>query len=616
MDCSVPVKKPRPDGSVEMKVEADYFFEVAWEVCNKVGGIYTVIRSKVGPMLEYYGKNYFAVGPFFPKKTLGEFEEQVPPPELKNVFGRLEKEGIKCYFGRWLVNGDPNVVLIDFTGFAYKDNDIKKEFWDNFQVDSLGTEYHDFDEPVVWAYTVGRFIEEFRNEVKDKLIVAQFHEWMAGGGLLYLKQNDVPVATVFTTHATMLGRALSGSDMDIYAMWDKIDPIKEAYRCRIQAKHLMETKCANNADAFTTVSEPMGIEAEHLLGRKPDTILPNGLDLSKFPTFEEASIKHSLFREHMREFLLYYFFPYYSFDLDHTLFYFLCSRYEFHGKGMDTFIQALAQVNEKMKAEKTDRTIVTFFWVPANVKGIKQELLENKAYFDDIKDGIDDQENEIMNKLISLLVSKKEINAKNLFSEDFIFANKKKVLKFMRTGTPPLATHDFYDELGDPILKSLRENGLLNREEDRVKVIFYPIYLTGADGLLDLTYYECIQGSHLGVFPSYYEPWGYTPLEAAVLGVPAVTTDLAGFGRYLLRNAPETEHPGIFILPRMNKNAEEENAELAKILYEYAMLPKEGRTRNKVEAKRKTNLVDWRILVKNYIYAHNLAVQKKVCQGK
>ena len=595
----------------EIKPRADFVFEVSWEVCNKVGGIYTVITSKVGPMMDCYGSRYFTVGPFFPQKLVGVFEEKVPPEELKNVFGRLEKEGIKCYFGKWLIEGEPNTILIDFSSFSVRTNDIKKELWEKFQIDSLGTQFYDFDEPTVWSYACGRLIEEFRNEKKDKIIVGQFHEWLAGGGLLYLKERKIPVATVFTTHATILGRSICGTGANIYEVWDNIDPDAKAKEFGIQAKHLMEKECAANADCFTTVSETTGNEAEHLLKKKPDMILPNGLDMSKFPTFEEASIKHKLHRERIKEFLLYYFFPYQSFNLDETLFYFLCSRYEFHGKGIDIFIESLGKLNEKMKAENSQRTVIAFIWVPGNVRGIKQEILENKTFFQDIKDDVEDISGEIKNRIISLIVSKSEVNEKTLFDEDFLLRSKTKVLRLTKKGSPYLTTHDIYDEQNDAILKAFISAGLLNQSIDRVKVVYYPIYLSGADSLLDLSYYEAIQGCHLGVFPSYYEPWGYTPLEAAALGVPAVTTDLTGFGRYIREKGQRSKYQGIYILNRMGKTKDEEVSDLTKILYDYSRFSKAERTRNKIEAKRLSLLADWQKLVKFYIEAHNLAVKKR-----
>jgi len=595
---------------IKMEKQADYLFEVSWEICNKVGGIYTVVKSKAAEIMKCYKENYFAIGPFFPEKVAGEFQEKVPSDKLKQVFEKLTKEGIKCHYGSWLIKGEPNTILVDFSRFASKKDEIKTSLWQNFKIDSLNTQYFDFDEPIIWSYAVGKLIEEIKNSFQDKKIVAQFHEWLAGAGLLYLKQNNIKVATVFTTHATILGRTMSFANENLYELFDKINPEEKAYEYGIQAKYLTEKQSASNADVFTTVSEITAIEAEHLLGKKPDILLPNGLDLKKFPTFEEASIKHRLYRERIREFLLYYFFPYYSFDLDNTLLYFLCGRYEFRAKGIDIFIKALAKLNEKLKKEKSKKTIVAFFWVPGNIRSIKTQLLESRAFFEDIKDGIDDNINQIKNKIIYSIASKKKIIEKNIFDEDFMHENKKKVLKLMKKGDPTLSTHDLHDKQNDPIIKAFNEAGLLNKKEDRVKVVFYPIYLTGADSLLDLSYYECMQGSHLGVFPSYYEPWGYTPLEAAALGVSSVTTDLAGFGRYINEKSVQSKNPGIFVLKRLGKKDGEVVKELTNSFYYFSNLSKQDRIKNKMEAQRLSSLANWDVLIKNYIEAHNLAVKR------
>ncbi|MDD5086772.1 MAG: hypothetical protein PHV16_03375 [Candidatus Nanoarchaeia archaeon] len=323
-----------------MEKHADYLFEVSWETCNKVGGIYTVVKSKASYMMDYYKENYFCVGPYFPDKVAGEFQEKVPPENIKNVFEKLKKEGISCHYGVWLIKGEPKTILVDFSDFTYKNNEIKTSLWQDFNIDSLNTQYYDYDEPVIWSYAVGLMINELSKQLNKK-IVAQFHEWMSGPGILCLKQNNSNVSTVFTTHATILGRTMSFANEDLYSLLDKIDPEKKAREYNIQAKYLTEKQSALNSDVFTTVSEITAIEAKHLLGRNPDIILPNGLNIKKFPTFEEASIKHQLFREKIREFIMFYFFPYYSFDLENTLFYFLCGRYEFRAKGIDVFIKSL-----------------------------------------------------------------------------------------------------------------------------------------------------------------------------------------------------------------------------------------------------------------------------------
>jgi len=594
-----------------VKAKPDYCFEVSWEVCNKVGGIYTVVKSKVGYMMGQYNEGYIAVGPYFQKKAFGEFDETVPPAELKKVFDTLNSEGIQCHYGTWLIEGNPHAILIDFTNFASKANDLKKELWDNYKIDSMGTKYYDYDEPIVFSCAVGRLLEEFAKQNKTKKVVGHFHEWMTGAALLFLKSRKSKVATCFTTHATMLGRTLSSHDMDLYSLYGNTDFDKLAYEMGVHSKHQTEKACAHNCDVFTTVSEITGQEAENLLGRKPDVLLLNGLNMDKFPTFEEISIKHTLFKNRIKEFLMYYFFPYYHFDLGNTLIFFLCGRYEFHDKGIDLFTQALADLNNRLKAEGSKKTVIAFFWVPGNIKGIKQSLLENKKYYDDVKESLDDNTPDIKNKILHRVISQQDITTENIIEPGVLGEIKRKVHKLVRLndGNPPLVTHDLYNEENDQIVKAFRELGLTNKEEDRVKVVFYSIYLTGADGLLNTSYYESMMGSHLGVFPSYYEPWGYTPLEAGALGVSSVTTDLAGFGKYI-QQKHKKQQKGVFVLNRIDKKDDEVEKQLGDFLYKFTNFTKQQRIQQKMAARHMAMHADWKEFANNYYDAHNLAISK------
>jgi glycogen(starch) synthase len=597
-----------------IKPRADYLFEVSWEVCNKVGGIYAVIKSKLVQILDYYKENYCLIGPYFADKVVGQFQEELPLENLKNIFEELKRDGIICHYGKWLVKGEPKVILIDFTSFKQNLNEIKKELWDNFKIDSLRAPY-DYDEPIVWSYAAGKLLEKLFNLFKDKKLIAHFHEWLSGGALLYLKKNDVQIATVFTTHATVLGRTLVENEVDIFCLDESkrcklqiIDLEKEAYNYNIESKHQFEKVSALNSDVFTTVSEITEIEAQHILGRKADILLPNGLDMLKFPTFEERSIKHKFYKNKIKEFLLYYFFPYYTLDLENSLFYFIAGRYEFHNKGINVFIKALGKLNQRLKKENNKKTIFVFFWIPTGIRGIKPELLENRTFYQDIKDKIEEEMGDIKNNIIYTLVSQKKITKNVLFKEDFLLKIKKSILRLKKTGKPGLTTHDLVDE-NDIITKYFYQNALRNEKEDKVKVILYPIYLTGADSLLDLDYNQAIMGSHLGVFPSFYEPWGYTPVETAALGVSSVTTDLAGFGRYIIKKIKK-DIPGIFIIKRLNKNDDEVIEELFNVLYNFTNLSQQDRIANKIEARRLASLTDWKVLIENYIKAHNMAVER------
>ena len=591
-----------------MEKKADLLMEISWEVCNKVGGIYTVVRSKAARMVENYGNGYYLIGPYFSSKAFGEFIEEIPNDFCRPAFEELKRMGILCHFGKWQIEGSPNVILVDFENYRGKINDMKKELWEHFGIDSLKAPA-DYDEPVAWAYTVGILLEKIHNSHKEKKMAAQFHEWLSGAGILYLKSRKIKIATVFTTHATALGRTLSGWNVDIYNVWEKIDPEKEAYSHNIESKHMVEKSSAINADVFTTVSEITGMEASHFLKKKPDFLLPNGLDISKFPSFEELVIKHRIQRDRIREFLIYFFFPHYAFDLNESLIFFTAARYEFHDKGIDVFIKSLGRLNEKLKHEKSKKSIVAFIWVPANYRSITSELLENKTLYQDIKDGLEETGDDVKKNIIYSLVSHHKISAESLFEDSFLDEIKVRISKFVKKGKPMISTHELYDD-NDQIINAIKQAKLSNSEEDPVKIIYYPIYLSGADGLLNLNYYEAMQGSHLGVFPSYYEPWGYTPLEAGALGVASATTDLSGFGRFFCNECVQPEIPGIFVLKRLNRTEEQVVSDLTVMMENFVKYTKEERVANKVQARKVASMADWKIFIKNYIDAHNMAITR------
>lgn len=586
----------------------NYLFESSWETCNKVGGIYSVISSKAEQIVKTYGDKYFLIGPKLPGKETPEFEEKQPPQEIEEVFKILKQKGINCQYGRWLVKGEPQAILIDFYSLTREKDQIKKQLWDEYKIDSIYSQW-EFEEPVIWSWTVGMLIEEFSKKTNEK-IIAQLHEWMAGAALLYIKKQKLPIATIFTTHATMLGRSIAGSGRKLYQELKNINPEEEAYRSGIQAKYQIEKACAHNADVFATVSEITSIEAEHILGKKPDIITPNGLDMIQFPNFEERAIKHVFSKNRLKDFTASYFFPYQSFDIENTMFYCTFGRYEFHNKGIDTYLRALAMLNQKLKEEKSEKTIINFFWIPTGTQGIKKSILENKAFYDDIKIGVNQYINEIKVKILNAIVNQQDLTKIELFNKDFLLETKKEIIKFTKQGNPPISTHNLMNESSDAIVGTSRALGLNNDKEDRVKIVFQPVYLDGTDGVLDLEYYDAMVGSQLGIFPSYYEPWGYTPLESAAMGVPAVTTDAAGFGRWVLQNTKKEDKPGVYVLDRLGKEDQETDKELFEFLYNYTNLPKQERMNKKLDAKRIAEMADWKELVENYKKAFEMAISK------
>ncbi len=588
-----------------------FLIESSWEVCNKVGGIYAVVSSKADQMVKKYKDNYILIGPYFEKKAAAEFTSLKAPDFIQKVIDKFKKNNVILHYGVWYIKGKPKVLLVDFKSKMSEKNAIKTELWNSFKVDSLFSKF-DFEEPVVWSYTVGMIVEELYKSLMEKdsslKVVLHSHEWLSGSSILYLKKYNSNVKTVFTTHATMLGRTISGAWGNLYDIIEKINPDETAKKLNVVDKHSLEKATALYSDIFTTVSEITGFEAEKILGRKPDIIVPNGLDFSSFPDNELVSIKHRIYREKIREFLIPYFFPYYTFDLEHTLLVYISGRYEFSNKGIDVFIKSLGLLNEEMKRKNDKRTIVVFFFIPANITSIRYDLLESKSLFEDVQDEINDYSEKIEKNIIYGFAERKTPEQLNLFDEEFIFKLKKMLLNFKKEGLPPLSTHHIVDEDNDLIIRNFRDNGLLNREEDKVKVVFYPGYLSSSDGLLNLDYYPAVMGCHLGVFPSYYEPWGYTPMESAGYAVPSITTDLSGLGAYMIKkNIPEK---GIWILRRKNKNFLEISEDLKNIIKNYSDLSHDERIEKKHEAFHTSRIFDWKKLVKNYFEAHKKALEK------
>ena len=256
-------------------------FEVSWEVCNKVGGIHSVVTSKALQAVEHFGEDYFLLGPAL--KDNPGFEETDEHAWDSLRIG-LATRDLKCRLGRWNIPGRPKVILVDFDK-RYASNQLLFEMWKNYGVDSLSGGW-DYIEPVMFAAACGEVIaavHESRVEPMQGHSVALFHEWMCAAGLLTVKRLAPEVGTVFTTHATMLGRALAATGRDIYSNMRNINPANEAAALNITAKWSMESTAAREADAFTTVSPITGEESTVFLGRQPDVITTNGLDLRVIP---------------------------------------------------------------------------------------------------------------------------------------------------------------------------------------------------------------------------------------------------------------------------------------------------------------------------------------------
>ena len=581
--------------------------EVSFEVGNKIGGIHTVLASKSRLMLSLFDP-YLAVGYYDPGKSPREFVEEPIPDTLMPAVEAVQALGVEVHYGSWLVPGRPKAVLINPGKLFESVNEIKYYYWDWYRVDSLRSDDW-FNVPLVWSYAVGVFLQHLLHS--DPNAVVLFHEWLSGGALLYLrKHSDVP--TVFHTHATILGRVLANSGHDLYSLIDSRSENSDelAYKHGIEAKHLMEKASATYSHAFTTVSDVTAREAEFILGRKPDFVLPNGLDMQLIPPMEELSVLHVKNEKKINEFVLGYFSPYCNIDVNNTLYFFFSGRYDVHVKGIDTLIDALAVLNDLLKKGGSSKRLVFFFLVARDGCRVNPEVLENLSTFRAIADYVDGYVPSLRDRLVKAIASG-ESPDKHVFDESFTYGIRRLILTLKQRsgGLAPLSTHLVPPD--DFVVRHLREVGLNNAPDDPVKVIYYPAYLSPGDGLLGLSYFDMLTGTHLGVFPSYYEPWGYTPLETAAWGVPAITTDVAGFGQFILSEYGElARRSAISVLPRRGVSDGEFARSLADALYWVLTMPRHERLERKIEAKYMAKKADWNAVVHTYANAAECALRR------
>lgn len=581
----------------------DNFIEVSFEVANKVGGIYQVLKSKSTKMKDYYGDGYLTIGFYDEENAMDDFAPREENP-YEYIFEEMEEElGVKCHYGAWNINGTPRTILIDVSDADIDVDSIKSRLWEEHGIDSLKAG-NDFNEPLKWSYAVGRLIDKLEKEMNGESVV-QLHEWLSAAAMF---KTDIP--SVFTTHATVLGRALSNSDYDLRSAVErgKVDQSK-AEEHGVKTKHQMEKTAAEEAEVFTTVSKTTGKEAEAVLGVKPDKILPNGFNVEEFPSLEELSYQHTKKKKEMKEFLRAYFKPYYDVELeDDPRVMFISGRYEFHNKGLDTFIDALADVNER---EGDD--FFVFFFVPADVKKEKMEILENVSLYEELEDHVEDAVPDIKTNILDSVTSGEQPfeNLDEVFGD-----NINQIESLMRNfrakqgQKPPMSAFDL-NYANDDILERLYEKGLRNRKSDRVKVVFYPTYLSVGDRLLSMSYNEAMVACSAGIFPSYYEPWGYTPVETAANGALSITTDLAGFGKFLEEKTSPDERKGIQVLEREGKTDEEAAAQLADMIEDITEYSKTEITERKHNARKLAQMTSWEKLGENYKEAHELAVKNK-----
>ena len=587
-------------------------FEVAWEVCWQLGGIYTVLRTKAASMVERWGDRYCLIGPYNPDTAPIEFEEQPTYGSIREALQKMRDAGVDCYFGRWLIPGRPRVILIDYRGRYESLDSDKYLLWKDHGISTYASD-GEVNETVAFGFAVAEFFRVLSEIVKDRPVLAHFHEWMGGVAVPRIAHLNLPVGTVFTTHATLLGRYLASDNPHFYDHLPFLDPDAEAGKYAILPRFQIERAATHASTVFTTVSEVTATEARKLLGRAPDAILPNGLNIQRFAAPHEFQYLHQTYKERIHEFVMGHFFPSYTFDLDNVLYLFTSGRYEYRNKGMDLFLEALHRLNEQLKQETNPPTIIAFIITKAAVKNINVGVLQNQSMFDDLRHTCLELQRQMGERLFRCAAAGRLPTYAELLPEDSQVRLKRALHAWRSHFQPLIVTHDLWDDQNDPVLNHLRHRGLFNAAADPVKVVFHPDFVTATGPLISLDYEQFVRGCHMGVFPSYYEPWGYTPMECVALGVPAVTTDLSGFGAYAQSHVPGQHKrgiPGILVLDRRASSFDQAADALVNHLVRFVQLHRRERIELRNRVERLGELFDWSNLVRHYDEAHNLALHR------
>lgn len=538
-------------------VNLDAIFETSWEVCNKIGGIYTVLSSKALTLQNLYKDKTIFIGP-------DVWDEENPCPYFSEVPSLLmpwKKKanlpyGISVRTGRWNIPGKPIVVLVKFQGVYEIKDYFYGEMWQRYGVDSLHG-YGDYDEGCCFALAAGIVIESICNfkRFRYKNVIAHFDEWTTGMGLLYTAWKLPTVATIFTTHATSIGRSICGNGKPLYDYLPGYNGDQMARELNMESKHSLEKAAAHNADCFTTVSDVTAAECEQLLDIRPQVVTPNGFQPEFVPVKGKAKKARSVAREAMLNV---------GSKMsgqplgDDTFIIATSGRCEYRNKGIDVFLDAA----KKLEQADVKANLLLYILVPAWTGAPKQEL------------------------------------------KDALAADKYVPVP------DPASTHTVQNPGGeDAILGRMHQLGLGANSGSKVQVIYVPCYLNGDDGIFNLTYYDMLAGFDATAFPSYYEPWGYTPLESVAFGVPTVTTSLSGFGQWVRSvNRDSFDAGGVEVIERNDSNYGEVVDRLAQAMLDLVSASEDRRAAISKAAHETASKAEWDYFVTYYIDAFRVAL--------
>ena len=540
--------------------QIDLLFETSWEICNKVGGIYAVLSTKARTLGEQFGDKLIFIGPDL-------WNEENPSPyfkERKTLLKQAQQKlqlpwGISIRVGRWDVPGAPQVVLVNWGETAAHLSEIYGEMWRDYGVDSLHS-YGDYEESCAFAVASAVVIQALTQHLKanPSRVIAHFDEWTTGMGLLYLKNREPRISTIFTTHATSIGRSICGNGKPLYDYFHQYNGDQMATELNMQSKHSLEKAAAHNADCFTTVSEVTARECEQLLQIRPQVVTPNGFE----PDFVPKTVKYNRLRKDGRDKLLTVAKAVTGHQYGPDTFIIATSgRHEYRNKGLDMFLDVLAGLEQELPA---DQEALAFVLVPGWVKEPSGDVVTN-LYFDGA----------------------------------------------VKT-QPDYLTHRLNNEGEDEVcrrIEQLQGEGKLKK----LRVIYVPSYLDGHDGVVDITYYDLLPALDLTMFPSYYEPWGYTPLESVAFGVPTITDDKAGFGQWVLDNFQNgLMKSGVYVVDRTDSNYAQAAALIRMAALEYITEDVSLRLKARNLAFLTAAKADWKFFILNYDKAFEIALSRNV----
>ncbi|MDR1980131.1 MAG: glycogen/starch synthase [Tannerellaceae bacterium] len=538
----------------------DYLFESSWEVCNKIGGIYTVLSTKARTLQERFKDNVVFIGPDLGGDAApSDFVEGGELfPDWKEWAQRVD--GLKIKVGRWHIPGTPPVVLIDFKPFFPERDRLFYALWEEFKVDSMHA-YGDYDESCIFAYAVGKVIESFYRfyHLDDKKVVAHFNEWTLGMGALYVKKRLPGAGVVFTTHATSIGRSIAGNGKPLYACMEGYNGDQMAQELHMEAKHSLEKQTAHYADCFTTVSDITAKECVQLLDKSPDCITPNGFEPDFVPEGEDYTGK----RIEARRVLITTCEKLFGCRIDpDALLVSTGGRYEYRNKGIDVFIEAMDMIRTSGRLR---RDTVAFILVPAWVRDARADLK---------------------------MAIEQDIPVKTPLQTPFV-------------------THWLNGMTEDKVLNFILRKGFTNAADEPLKIVFVPCYLDGKDGIFNHVYYDLLIGMDMTVYPSYYEPWGYTPLESIAFGIPAITTNLAGFGLWSKKEgAGDGIDYGVHVIDRTDTNYFDVAGAIARSLLSFAGMGKEEVAGIRERCFDLASRAEWRHFITHYLTAYHIALTR------